>query len=172
MKKYDELINKYLDNELNLAEVNNINDLIKEDADFKLNFATHKYVHENLIDLPVHSVSDNFAEKLMSRILSSISVKYKKSYFFRGIISVLTVMLFVILFLFFFYALNLPVVKNSITGLEESQNLLKPFLIKFKQVLSTNIFKTVSAAIGFIILLGFYFTFNSFKDFRNRINQL
>ena len=172
MKKYDELINKYLDNELNLAEVNNINDLIKEDADFKLNFATHKYVHENLIDLPVHSVSDNFAEKLMSRILSSISVKYKKSYFFRGIISVLTVMLIVILFLFFFYALNLPVVQNSISGLEESQNLLKPFLIKLKQVLSTNIFKTASAAIGFLILLGFYFTFNSFKDFRNRINQL
>ncbi|MCB9247916.1 MAG: hypothetical protein H6613_04900 [Ignavibacteriales bacterium] len=39
---YDELINKYLDNELSNAELESVNVLLKSDNEFKKKFSTQK----------------------------------------------------------------------------------------------------------------------------------
>jgi hypothetical protein len=168
---HNDLINKYLDSEIDSVELNELNDLIKKDSEFKLNFSTYKYVHENLYDIPVQSAPHNITENIMSRIISSISVKYKKSYFFRVIISMFVFMFLGSLFLFFLYALNLPVVQQSLSFIGNSKDSLQPLFTKLNKVLTSDIFKTISAAIGFIILVAFYFTLNSFKNFKERLKQ-
>ena len=167
----DELINKYLDNELESSELIELNNLVKTDSNFKVNFTAYKYVHENLYDIPVQSAPANITESIMNKILSAISVKYKKSYFFRVIVSIFVLMIVVSLFLFFFYALNLPFMHNSTSFVDGSKNYFQPLFEKLNKVLSSDNFKTISAAIGFIILVGFYFAFNSFKDFKERLKQ-
>ncbi len=168
---HDELINKYLDNELESSELNELNNLVKKDSKFKINFITHKYIHENLYDIPIKSAPANITENIMSKILSTISVKYQKSYFFRIIVSIFVLMIVISLFLFFFYALNLPFVQNSSSFAESSKSYFQPLMEKLNKVLTSDNFKTISAAIGFIILVGFYFTFNSFKSFKERLKQ-
>lgn len=171
MKNHDELINKYLDNDLESAEINELNDLVKQDSNFKMNFITQKYVHENLYDLPVQSAPANLAESIMSKILGSISVKYKKSYFFRIILSIFLLLIVASLFIFFFYALNLPAVQHSTTIVENTKNVFEPIFDMVNKVLTSEYFKTVSAAVGLIILIAFYFTLNSFKSFKDRLKQ-
>jgi hypothetical protein len=136
-----------------------------------MNFITHKYVHENLYDIPVQSAPANFSESIMSKILGTISVKYKKSYFFRIILSIFLFMIIASLFIFFFYALNLPAVQHSTSFVENTKNLFQPIFDKVNKVLTSGYFKTVSAAVGFIILIAFYFTLNSFKSFKDRLKQ-
>ncbi|MBK8945305.1 MAG: hypothetical protein IPM32_08560 [Ignavibacteriae bacterium] len=171
MKNYDELINKFLDNEIESTELNEFDNLVKTDSNFKMNFVTHKFVHENLYDIPIQIAPENITESIMSKIFNSISVKYKKSYFFRGIVSLFILMLITSLFLFFFYALNIPFVQNSLSNVKESKNFIQPFFTILNKVLTSELFKTISASIGFIILLSFYFSLNSFKDFKNRMKQ-
>ncbi|MCB0744882.1 MAG: hypothetical protein KDC67_13320 [Ignavibacteriae bacterium] len=168
---YDELINKYLDNELSNAELESVNVLLKSDNEFKTKFATQKYVHENLYELPVHEAPIDISEKIMSKLVSKLKSKYQKNYFFRGVITVLSIVLITVLFMFFFYLNDLKFIQDAPSATNYIKNYTRPAFAFISKLIASEIFRTVSGIVGFIILLSFYFVLNSYKDFKDRINH-
>jgi len=170
--KYDELVNKFVDNELNSNELNQVEELVKSDDNFKLTLSSHKYVHENLYDIPEKTAPYYTTEHIMRRIVEKVSDKYKKSYFFRGIVTTLVCILITFLFMLFFYGSNLEVTQESSKITDYIKVYTKPGINYIHKIVISDMFKTVSGLFSFIVLLGFYFSFNSYKELKKRLKQL
>jgi len=168
---FDELINKYLDSEIDSDELNTVNDLIKNNSEFKAKFLTQKYIHENLYEIPVNSAPANITELVMGKIISKLSVKTQKNLFFKGILAILLVFLLISLYFFFSLLGDIKIVQQTVSYLDYTQNYFQPIFNFFSKVIKNDIFRTLSGLLGLIILLSFYFSLNSFKDFKNRIRQ-
>lgn len=169
--KYEELINKYLDKEANSSELEFINNNLQSNSEFKFQFSTQKFVHDSLADLPAYSAPENITENIMNKILATISVKYKKSYFFRIVISIFLFLIVGVLFTFFSLLTDLPFIQESQTYVQNFMSFSKPLMSIFSKVLSSEILKTFSVLTGLLVLLFFYFSFNSFKGFKNRLKE-
>ena len=95
---YNDIINKYIDKEVNSEEIERVNELIQSDSKFKKMISVHKYVHESLSEMPLKLAPQGFTELVMNKIVTSLSEKYKKNYWFRGVISIFGLILVLILF--------------------------------------------------------------------------
>ena len=172
MKNNDELLNKYIDNELNKEELNKVENLIKSDNQFKTELSVHKYVHESLLDYSARTAPAGITESIMNKILSGIGEKYKKNHLFTFVITVLSSIFILILFLFFYLIGDLTLFnKVSSVTLNFSDNLI-PSFSSVKEILNSNVFKTITGLLSFIVLIIFYFNYNSHKDIKDTLKNL
>ena len=169
--KFDDLVNRYVDNELNQNELIEVEELVQKDEQFTITLTTHKYVHNSLPDIPQQSAPLNITESIMKKIIGKLSERYNKNYFFRAIIAAFVSILVTFLFMLFFYAGNLPVVQESTNISSYLIDYTQPIISYAHKIVSSEMFKTVSGLLGFIVLLGFYFTFNSYKELKDRLKQ-
>lgn len=169
---YNELINNYIDKELSQNDLDNVEELVKTNEDFKILLSVHNYVHETLPEIPQKFAPVGFTELLMKKIVSRISDKYKKNYLFRGVISALTMILIFTLFFFFYYLGDLMFVKNVAESTRSYSSTLYSSFSYLFQLVKTDIFRTVSALLGFIVLVGFYFNYNSHKSLKDTLDKL
>jgi hypothetical protein len=169
--KYDDLVNKFVDNELSNSELSEVEQLVNNDKNFNLNLTTHKYVHESLHDIPQQCAPQNIAENIMQQIIGKLSDRYKKNYFFRVIVFAFISILITFLFMLFFYGSNLQVVQESTNISSYLKIYTQPVINFIHNIITTDMFKTVSGLLSFIILLGFYFTVNSYKELKDRLKQ-
>ncbi|MBK7104157.1 MAG: hypothetical protein IPH62_02600 [Ignavibacteriae bacterium] len=168
---FDELINKFLDNEIDSDELNTIKDLLKNNLEFRAKFTTQKYIHENLNEIPLHSAPINITELVMGKIISKLNVKIQKNYFFKGILVTLLAFLIIALYFFFSFLGDLKFVQQTVSYIDYTSNYFQPIISFLSKIFKNDIFRTLSGLFGFIILLSFYFSLNSFKDFKNRMKQ-
>jgi hypothetical protein len=172
MNNRDELINKYIDNEINQEELNEINELIKTEDKFSTLFSVHKYVHETLYQMPLKKAPFSITEAVMSKISSKLSEKYRKNYYFRFVIASLGSILFITLFLFFYFIGDLALFNDAAELTSRySDKILTPFSY-LMDIFNSNIFKTVSGLLGFIILIIFYFNYNTHKQLKDTLKNL
>lgn len=169
---YGELVNKYIDNELTKNELNKLDELVKTNNKFNNILRVQSYVHNSLSHIPLKQVHSGFTDLVMNKIIHKISDKYKKNYLFRGVISVLIFMLIFTLFGFFYFLSDLEMITNFTNSATTFTDHFLPSLSYFYKVINTEIFKTVSGIIGFIVLVGFYFNYNSHKHTKDLLNEL
>lgn len=171
--KYEinDLVNKYVDNQLSRNELDYVEDLLKNDDKFTSVIKVHKYVHNTLTEMPVKLAPVGFTEQLMEQIKELVIDKYKKNYWFRGVLAILGSFLVLTLFVFFYFLGDLAIVnKISSTSNNYAEKIL-PTISYFTQLVKTDVFKSVTGLIGFIILIGFYFNFNSHKEITERLKK-
>ena len=170
--KNDELLNKYIDNELSRDELNQVEELVKTEKSFSSQLSIHKYVHETLYQIPLKKAPYNITEIIMRKIAGKISDKYKKNYLFRFVIATLSSILILTLFLFFYFLGDLELFKNASEISFNYSDKILPSLSYLREVFSSEIFKTVTGLLGFVILLLFYFNYNSHKQLKDTLNKL
>jgi hypothetical protein len=167
----NELINKYVDNELTIKEIEETNELIKKDEEFNKLISTHKFVHETLAQIPLKNASQGFTDLVMKKLINRISEKYRKNYFFRFALATFGVILVITLFFFFYFLSDLGLVQNTYQTANNYTDKFLPILKKIADFFKTDIFKILTGIISFIILIGFYFNINLHNSFKNRINE-
>ena len=101
-----------------------------------------------------------------------IGEKYRKNYLFRGVVSILSMILIFTLFFFFYYLGDLVFVQNVTESTRSYSNLFSSSFSYLSQLVKTDIFRTVSGLLGFIILIGFYFNYNSHKSLKDTLDKL
>ena len=170
--EYNELLNKYIDNELTDKEIESVNEIALEDDKFSTALKTHNFVHNSLLDMKLKYTSAGFTEMVMGKIVKKLGEKYKKNYLFRGVMSVLGFILVLSLFLFFSYIGDLALVKSATTSSDSIFDKIIPTVSYFSQIVNTDIFKTITGLLGFIVLLVFYFNLNSHKSMKEKLEQL
>ena len=170
--KYNELVNNYIDKELNQHELAKVEELMQTDDKFRTILSVQNYVHETLSEIPQKYAPLGVTDLIMEKIVRKISEKYRKNYLFRGVVSVLTMFLIFTLFFFFYYLGDLAFVKSATESTGSYTSIISSKFSYFTQIMNTEIFKTVSGLLGFVILIGFYFNFNSHKNFKNILDKL
>lgn len=169
---YNNIANKYVDNELNSKELNEVDELLNTSDDFKKTLSVHKYVHESLYELPLKLAPNGFTELLMNKIIHRISDKYKKNYAFRMVIAFFSVFLMVSLFMLFYFLGSLEITQTTSSTVSNYTDKIIPTFSYFTDFVKTDIFKTITGLISFIVLVGFYFNLNSHKEIKNRLKEL
>ena len=172
IENYNDIVNKYVDNELSSKEINQIDELFNSDENFKKTLSTHKFVHDSLYDMPLKVTSNGFTELIMNKIVHRISDKYKKNYAFRLVMAFFSIFLMVSLFLLFYFLGSLDFVQTASSTANNYAEKIIPTISYFTDFVKTDIFKTVTGLISFIVLVAFYFNLNSHKEMKNRLKKL
>lgn len=170
-ENFDNLINKYLDKEADNNELKTIDNFLQTSEEFRTHFKTSEYVHQNLHYIPTHSAPGNVTETILSKILSTVSFKYKKSYFFRFVVAFILILIVAAMFVLFSFMPDLGFVQDSEKYVNNFTTYPKQVFAYLASIFSSEVFKTVSVLAGLVILFSFYLSLNSFKNFKDRIKQ-
>lgn len=173
MKKLsDEILNKYIDNELSQNQIDEINSKISENSSDLAKLKALKTVDSVLKQLPTFQAPGNVAQTIMGKIAKQSSVQYDFSKFFYGIIGVfITGIIASISYLFF---TSESVTKSDITLqpiLEKAKNLINTDFSGLYKIFSSNEFLIVSGSLAFILIAGLFFVFNFHKEYKEKINS-
>jgi len=168
---FDDILNKLIDSELSINEINKVKSLNESNPEFNIKLRTHQFVHNSLFDIKVIEAPKNITEKVMKNILSKVSVKYQKSYFFRTVISILIVSLLTVFFMIVFYPANQNYTSETDSLFNQMTQMIEPILNKFSNFFLGETFKSIGGLISVIILLSFYFIIHTHKEFKQKIND-
>ncbi len=83
----DEILNKYLDGELNREQAEQVKSAIRNSEELQRKFNALKLVHDNLSIIKEDEVSAGFTEKLMKKIVVRKSVVPKQQKYFIAVSS-------------------------------------------------------------------------------------
>ncbi|MGE5497466.1 MAG: anti-sigma factor family protein [Syntrophothermus sp.] len=170
----DELIDKYIDNEAGLNELKAIDDHIKVCADCSHKLKAQKLVDSRLKRLDTFHAPGDFTLKFMDT-LKSVSPagikKQQKNYLPRFIFAFLGLIIISIL-VFVTYSVVSMGNHGSLSGIADKAG--EGAAAIFKAYIGLMKSQTVSVISGSVILLlfiGLYFTVESHRNFRNRLNN-
>ena len=169
----DEILNKYIDGELDFAEVEMVKNELEKDNMMVAKLQVLRMVDSSLRQMEVEHTSGNFTDNVMKAISAAKkAVKPKLNYFFVSIISI-------------FSAGVIAVLVAAIRSYQKdnSPSAITPYADKVKQMFSQNltaiqsIFSNpgvilVISVLSLILLITAYFTFESHKNFTKKLNSI
>ena len=170
-KNYDELYNKFIDNELSNEEIEKIKSLAKADKKFNKELKIHKFVHNSLFELPLVKAPFDITTKVMEQIVNSIAEKYKKNYFFRVILAIFGIIFLITIIMIFQSTENIQNDSSTILLFEYFKPYIQNIISQINSLFNSNFLKTMIGLFSLIVLLFFYFTIDDHKKFKKKLNQ-
>jgi len=167
----DEILNKYIDNELSDKELSDLNDHIKN-CDQCLNLLkAHRLADHHLKKMEISSPSSDFTQRIMQKVqMVSKPFKPKKNYFFRFVFSF---MLLLALGIVIFAFANMPSAASE--GISVNEYLLEGvshFFSGYENIIKGRNASIIGSVLSFIILISVYFIYESHKNFKSRLDKL
>lgn len=171
MNKLDELMNKFMDNEITKDELEELNNLLKHD-DHLEKFKALQLFESTIKSYEYEKAPFDFTDKLMKKINSSKEVKSRRNYFVYFMNAILVLLLAGIILLILANT-NWNLRDNNFTS--EIKNITNHFVNKSFfaiSILKNKSLAIISSFVSLIILITFYFTINSHKEFRKKIESI
>lgn len=167
----DEILNRYIDNELSGRELSEINDHIKV-CDQCLNLLkAQKLADQQLKKLEVYNPSPDFTELLMKKVqLAARPFQPKKNYFFRVVFSFMLIVSLAVVIAAF---ASIPT--DASQGMSVNEYVYEEiahFFSGYKNIVTGRNASIVGAVLSFVILISAYFIYDSHKHFKNRLEKL
>ncbi len=169
----DEILNKYIDGELDLSEVEIVKNALEKDDRTVARLQALRMVDSSLRQIEVEHTSGNFTDNVMKAISAAKkAVKPKINYFFISIISIFSLGMIALLVTAFQSYQN-----------DNSPSAITPYADKVKQMFSQNLTAVQSifsnpgvilviSVLSLILLITAYFTFESHKNFTKKLNSI
>jgi len=172
MNRIDELLNRYIDGELQEGELEEVQLLLKEEDNVK-KLKALRVVDTSLRTLESDSAPNNFTSKVMNSLSKhSSKIKLSKNYF-ASALNMTFVVLIVAIIVFIFSQINLI---SSTTGLDskvtDTVNMINKSLLPFLSFFKNKDVMFFSSSICLILLLGAYYFVEGHKAFKKRIENL
>jgi len=169
----DEILNKFIDNELTTAELTRLNDHIRICNECLAKLKAQKVVDNNLKRIETFQVSLNFTEKVMKKIsATTVKFKPKKSYFFRIVFSVF--ILGALAVLAFAFA-NIPANTSANETMEWTKffsSIVPKLLSGYESSISKSSISLIGTILTFILFISGYFVYESHRKVKNQINKM
>ncbi len=169
MKISEEILNKYIDDELSKKEINELQQLIKVDEEALAMLKAHKLVDQILRKLEAESAPSSFTENVMNRIYETLTIKNKKFPFFRFIVSIFGLM--IAGFVAYGISITPSSSENKIVDgvLDKASDYTSGIFSFIANALSNSTILMVIAGVSLIVLLSAYFMFESHKTFKEKL---
>jgi hypothetical protein len=169
----DELLNKYIDNELSEVELKELTEILKNDTDAQLRLKALHLTEEILRKIEISPAPENFTDKFMSKIVISHSVvKDKVSYFYVGMISFFALAIAGILG---FSISRIEFGSSNLSGdnqyIEKTNDLFSGGLGYINSFLGNDSVLLTGAVLTFVLLMSGYFILENHKNFKENLSR-
>jgi hypothetical protein len=169
----DELLNKYIDNELSVAEIKELTEILKNDIDAQLKLKALHLTEEILRRIGISPAPENFTYKFMSKIpFSHSAVKDKVSYFYIGMISLFTSAIAGTL------GYSIYQIESGASNLignnqyiQETMEIFSGGLEHINSLLGNDSIVQVGTGLIFVLLVSGYFILENHKNFKEKLNR-
>jgi len=173
MKKItDEMLNDYIDNQLDATSINELKENIGADSESLNKLKAIRIVDESLRNLEVFEAPPNFTNKVMNIIHKNTSaVKSKVNMFFAGIVSVFGIIIAAV----FITSIVIIAKINPPTGnynfIENIDDFLKKNVGIINGMFNNNQFLLAGGLVAVIVLLSTLIILDSHKNFKNKLKS-
>ena len=161
----DEILNKYLDGELDAEQVEEVKSALENSEEDRKRFNALKIVHDKLSAIREDAVSENFTNLVMARIAKPLAVPRKQKYF---IISIVTIFILVCLGIVGYVASmvisSAAPNTESIQVTETVQKLGSGLIMELKKLFSGSGLSIMGSVLSLAILISGYFFFEHQKQ--------
>jgi hypothetical protein len=169
----DELLNKYIDNELSEVELKELTEILKNDIDAQLRLKALHLTEDILRKIEISPAPENFTYKFMSKIsISHSAVKDKVSYFYVGMISFFALAIAGIMG---FSISQIEFGSSNLSGdnqyIEKTNELFSRGLGYINSLLGNDSIIQVGAGLTFVLLVSGYFILENHKNFKEKLNR-
>ena len=162
----DEILNKYLDGELNREEAEQVNSELHASEELQRKFNVLKLIHEKLSELKEDQVSAGFTELLMSKIKKkNLVVPKQQKYFIVSIATFITLLCLVV----FGFSIS-AIISSSLSSIGDSKTIvdtitsLSDGLTKtLKHLFSGKGLSIIGSIFSMVIIISGYFFFEMQK---------
>jgi len=168
----DELLNKYLDGELNNQETAEVNSALSTSEEFRKRYNALRLVHDKLSKMEVEQVSSGFTSKLMGRLPHRVTVPRSQKYFIASISFVIVVIcLGIIAYLTSIVAASIPEQSSSTGALNNLDNFIAVFISAMEKLFRGKNLSIIGSVFSFGILISGYFFFEYQKKAKANLSR-
>ncbi len=168
----DEILNKYVDNELSAEELSEVSEHINACTECLSKLKAQRVVEHQLKRIENFTLSDSFTNLVMTKINVSAIHKPKKSYFMRFIFSFFALSCLAILIFIF---ANMPEVNNSgeySKWFDNAGEFINGVFSANQKLFSQKTISLIGSMLTIILLATGYFIYDFHKRFKNHIDKL
>ncbi|MBA4406480.1 hypothetical protein C0389_04325 [bacterium] len=172
-KLTDEILNKYIDGELDSYELKNVQNELEKDGFALARLRALRMVDNSLRQIEVEQTSVNFTDKVMKAIaLTKSAVKPKVNYFFISITSIFSIGVLAAL-IAAFRSEEKSSGPSAITPYAERlKDLMGKNLTALQHIFADPNVMLIISVFSLILLVGAYFTFEAHKNFTKKLNSI
>jgi hypothetical protein len=169
----DEILNRYVDGELNKFESAQVLEAINSSDDVKRRFEVLKLVHKNLEHLELNEVDDSFTEKIMTRLLVKSVVPRQQQMFFISIVVFITLISLLVLgYVVGEILSSMPASTESVSTVDTLNKLSDGLILFVKEIFSGQSLSIIGAIFSFLIIISGYFFFEHQKKTKANFSSL
>jgi hypothetical protein len=173
MKNIDDLMNDFIDNQLDYNEIVKLNNAIDAEDDLKVKLKALKIVDATMRKIEINTIDESFTSRVMVKINKVMSVsKPVKNYFFYSMISIMSVLLTSILIVMGYYSNWDTSESSKIDLLEKITPYISSFISSVSSVMANKFLMTLSSSMILLLLVILFLTYDGFKSFKNRLRGL
>lgn len=171
-KLTDEILNKYIDGELEPFELAEVKNEIEKNDEVLTRLKALRLVDSSLKQMEVEQAPVNFSEKVMKAISdASKTIKPKVSYFFVSIITLFSIGVLGVIIAAFRSIDNENGQPTMAPYVDKAKELIGKNLIEFQNFFSNENVLLVVSILTLILLVTVYLTFEAHKNFKNKLNH-
>ena len=173
MNVTDDILNKFIDGELNSIELDELNKKLSSDEELVKHLKALKLTHQLLRKMEETPAPESFTDRIMQKITPALSQKTKAtSRMFFAVISFFSLLIFGILG----YAIStIKPAEGTSTMTTDVMDKVNGFVSQnspgFFKYLTSDSVLFIGGMLSFILLLGLYFMVHSHKTFRENLER-
>lgn len=164
----DEMLNKFLDNELNDVEMNLVKSAIKNSAELKRKYETLLITHNLLKNIQPDSPSINFNKMVMQKISKCGTIKIQQKRFLFSILSLFGIIILGIVGYVFYEIISSIQQSDSSEAISTYSNTIGNYFSSFFGKKNLSIFGSV---LSFIMLISGYFLYDYQKHSKKNFSH-
>jgi anti-sigma factor RsiW len=168
----DEILNMYIDNELNTSELNEVNEALKNSEDLRKRLYAFQLVHKELKKFPASETSSDFTSLLMKKIIRRSDRKGQK-YFIFSISSFFVLMCLVIIGYLTSYIISSgSITPETSNGVNSFVSIIENIVKGIRATFSKSNISIIGLIFSFGIFISAYFFFESHKQAKAKLDKL
>jgi len=173
MNLSDEILNKYIDNELDQATLKIVNEQLKTSEGDRKRLKALQAADKSLRSMKSESVSENFTSVLMKRISKKSKAKKEQRTFVISISSIFVIIALAIVGYIMSLIFSAPPSTTSSTTVatQETLNFLKDIIQPVKSFFGNVNLSVIGSVFSLGLLISIYFVFDLVKHTKNNLSR-
>lgn len=168
----DEILNKYIDGELSLTEVQSVMKILNESESDRERYLVLSKIHQGLKSVREEQISSSFTLNLMEKIKAKYGVRKKDKYFLFSISSVMVGMIILLLGYIFSIAFSSTAQSQGQNQLlNNSVNFIQTFSIDLIKIFSKADFSIIGTVISIVMLGIAYVFYENLRSMKQRLHK-
>jgi len=169
--KIDELLNRYIDNELDTPELTGLDDLIDKDPEALKELKAMKLVEKSLKKMEYENAPLNTTYTVMLKIASAKKIK-RSNWFFWTVVSFFSLCIAAVLI--YSFSIYSPSASEISSGgdLNAVKNFFSDKAKSINKIFSGEDIKLLGAVISLLLIVTGYFILESHRNLKNKLKSL